>query len=57
MADDEDMLDSQRLEAWQGSAYVMYNAMDRELEKARNCVVPISVLYEWLVDGKPSERR
>ena len=53
--EDCDMRDSQRPGAWLGSAYVMYNELDRELEKARKVVVPIAILYEWLVDGKPSE--
>ena len=53
--EDCDVRDSQRQGAWLGNAYVMYNELDRELEKARKVVVPIAILYEWLVDRKPSE--
>ena len=53
--EDEDMRDSQRPGAWLGNAYVLYNQLEREEEKAKKTVVPVSILYEWLVDGTPSE--
>lgn len=41
--------DSQRPGAWQSNAYLHYNALDKA-----KVVVPVQVLYEWVIDGKPS---
>ena len=48
---DESQRDSQRPGAWMGSAIALFN----RLEKTAKIVVPVDVLYEWLVDGKPAE--
>ena len=42
---------SQRPGAWQGEAYVVYNA----LEKSGRTVVPLQKLLEWVLDGEPSK--
>ena len=49
---DESQRDSQRPGAWMGSAIALFN----RLEKTGKIVVPVEVLYEWLVDGKPAEK-
>jgi len=41
--------DSQRPGAWQSNAYLHYTALDKA-----KVVVPVQVLYEWVIDGKPS---
>ena len=43
--------DSQRPGAWLGNTIALFN----RLEKTGKMVVPVHVLYEWLVDGKPAE--
>ena len=41
--------DSQRPGAWQSKAIVSFGEMDR----GESTVVPIELLYEWYLDGKP----
>ena len=50
VANEVDMRDSQR-DSWWGNAYNYWNKEDK-LDKM---VVPIEALYQWMVDGYPSQ--